>query len=49
MDMLSLDGKTTSLKHVTEYQKSGIVASLINIEEGNKMMGPKKLNFDAEF
>jgi hypothetical protein len=25
------------------------MASLINTEEGNKPMGPKKLNFDADF
>lgn len=50
MDMISLEGKTNFFeKRVAEYQKSGVMASLINNEEGNKMMGPKKLNFDAEF
>jgi hypothetical protein len=50
MDMISLEGKTNFFeKRVAEYQKSGVMASLINTEEGNKPMGPKKLNFDADF
>lgn len=50
MDMISLEGKTNFFeKRVAEYQKSGVMASLINNEDGNKLMGPKKLNFDADF
>jgi hypothetical protein len=50
MDMISLEGKTNFFeKRVAEYQKSGVMASLINTEEGNKLIGPKKLNFDADF
>jgi len=48
--MISLEGKTNFFeKRVAEYQKSGVMASLITDGEGHKNTGSKTLNFDADF
>jgi ribonucleotide reductase beta subunit family protein with ferritin-like domain len=48
MDMISLEGKTNFFeKRVGEYQKSGVMASLI--DENASSHGRKSLSFDADF
>jgi ribonucleotide reductase beta subunit family protein with ferritin-like domain len=48
MDMISLEGKTNFFeKRVGEYQKSGVMASLM--EENALSHGRKSLSFDVEF
>jgi len=50
MDMISLEGKTNFFeKRVAEYQKSGVMASLISDGEGHKNVCSKTLNFDVDF